>query len=539
MSLHLVGVAARHGDHPVFQNVTFTLPAGERAALIGENGSGKTTLLRVIAGLHAPDAGTVHVTGRAAYLEQAEHLSGATLLDAALPGAIRDARATFDAAAQALTDPTPDALARFADAEAAYQAAGGYDAETRARAVLTGLHLDPDAPAHALSGGQTRRALLARLLLTDADLLLLDEPTNHLDAAAQAWLAAYLRATPAACLIASHDRAFLDETCTRTLELERGTLTAYPGPYTEAMQVKATLRAAQARDHAAAQRKRAALTQEASRLHSAGESAGRFNPARAGNQAKILAKNKAESVSNTLASRARTLERRLERMDVVEKPYEDHRELRLDLPPMPPGPSEVATLSGVTFARADQIVLHDLTLHVRRGDRLALVGPNGSGKTTLLHLLTGNLTPDAGSVTRGAGLRVATLGQHADELERHATIADALLAANPALTRHQLHEVAAHLGLPGQPDRPLSALSGGQRTRLILARLSVTRAHLLLLDEPTNHLDARATDALEATLRAFPGTVVLATHDRRLIQNVATRVLRLPAAHEEAPQTPT
>ena len=298
----------------------------------------------------------------------------------------------------------------------------------------------------------------------------------------------------------------------------------YPGNYTAAMDIKATLRDAQQRDYAAYKRKRAALDEERRRRASKARSAGAFNMNRASDNNKLLAKGKAESAENLNAAQARRLTRQLERLDAsaVAKPYDDRRVLTLNLPPLPPGPLEVLTVRDLGVTREGQDVLSGVNLHVRRGDRVALTGPNGGGKSTLLRALLGEL-PHTGSVTWGAGLTRSVAGQQGEELRGLGTVGDALLDANSGLTPHQLHEIAAQVGLPGPLADP-ATLSGGQRTRLSLARLSVTRAQVLLLDEPTNHLDLPMIEALEDLLLAFPGTVLLASHDRRLLERTATRV---------------
>lgn len=525
MLLRCTEVARIYGDETVFEDVNVEIGAGERLALIGENGSGKSTLLRVLAGLDLPDAGTVTRLGRVALLNQHTAAEAGTLLDAVVSPELQRARQAFQIAADALGTADDAALNAFAETEEAYRLAGGYDFEVRARNVLGGLGLDPELNSAELSGGQTRRVMLARLLLSPADVYLLDEPTNHLDMDGAAWLEGWIQASAAAFVLASHDRAFLDAVAGRTAELERGTLAVYPGGYTAAMELKATLREAQERDYAAFKRKRAALDMERGRLKSAGQSADVFSHARAGNVPLLQAKNKAQDVANTLAGRARALERRLERLDAsaTAKPYEDRRTVRLDLPPAPHGPSAVLTVRKLSVCRGERQILRDLHLDVRRGDRIALTGPNGGGKSTLLGAVLGTI-PHTGEAHWGPGLVLYTAGQHGEELAGLETVKDALLDANAELTLHQLYEVAAGLGLPGGPTFPLAGLSGGQRTRLSLARLSVTRAQVLVLDEPTNHLDVQAIEALESLLLDFPGTVLLASHDRALIGRVSTRV---------------
>jgi ATPase subunit of ABC transporter with duplicated ATPase domains len=516
-------VARVYGDQTVFEKVDFDLGAGERLALIGENGGGKSTLLRVLAGVEAPDAGTVTRTGRAALLVQHANAGTGTVLDAVTPEDLRGAQRAFHLASEQLDQGTDAALSAFAEAEETYRRVDGYDFGARAIRVLHGLDLDPQASAARLSGGQIRRVMLARLLLSPAELYLLDEPTNHLDADGAAWLEGWIRASGAAFVLVSHDRAFLDAAATRTAELERGRLTVYPGAYTAAMEVKATLREARERDHAAYRRKREVLDEERRRQTSIGSV--KENRRRARDNDKFLSSHKAGRAQQIHASRARAMQKQIERLDAqaTDKPFQDQRALRLDLPAAPPGPAEVLTVRDLTVTRGEREVLSGIWLDVRRGERIALSGPNGGGKSTLLAALLGSL-PHTGEVRWGQGLHLYAAGQHGEELARLGTVGEALLAANPALTLHQLHEVAAQVDLPGGPAFPVADLSGGQRTRLSLARLGVTRAQVLVLDEPTNHLDLRAIEALEALLLAFPGTVLLASHDRALVRKVAGRV---------------
>ncbi|GHF55285.1 ATPase subunit of ABC transporter with duplicated ATPase domains [Deinococcus metalli] len=525
MPIQLRKVARTYGDRSVFEDVELDVAPGLRLALVGANGSGKSTLLRVMAGLDAPDAGTALVTGRVALLAQQEDPGIGTLLDTVTPPALRAAQVAFDAASAALEGGSEAALTAFAEAEETYRLAGGYDFAGRAAAVLAGLGLDAGADAARLSGGQARRTLLARLLLSPADVYLLDEPTNHLDADGARWLEGWIRASGAAFVLASHDRAFLDAVATQTAELERGHLSVYPGGYSEAMALKATLREAQERDFEAYRRKRAALDEE--RRRQASKSGVPENRNRARDNDKFLSTFKSERGQQIYSARARAMQKQIDRLDAqaTEKPFADRRTLRLELPPVPPGPAEVLTVQGLRVCRDGHPVLDGVTLHARRGEKIALTGPNGGGKSTLLGALLGQF-PHAGTVHWGANLMTYVAGQHGEELSGLDTVGDALLDANPLLTPHQLHEVAAQLWLPG-PASTLSSLSGGQRTRLSLARLSVTRAQVLVLDEPTNHLDIRMIEALEDVLLAFPGAVLFASHDRTLIRRVATRVWRV------------
>lgn len=527
MSLRLQAVTKRYGGNTIFENLSLVVGHGEKVALIGANGSGKSTLLRLVAGLEQPDYGSVHVSGAVSFLEQHPAASAASVMEQVTPAQIEAARAELVSAQTALTEPSEANLTRFAEAEESFRALGGYEFEARAEAALAGLGVDPDRLVSDLSGGQQRRLLLARQLLAPGEVLLLDEPTNHLDAAGLEWLEEWVRQSPATVLLVSHDRAFLDATVSSVAELERGALTVWPGNYTQAMELKAVAQAAQLRQHEAQTRQKKQLELEASRLGSVGRSAGKFNHRRAGNQALILAKAKAESVSRTMARRAKALEKRIEQMEVTPAPYEENALAAIPLPEVPTGPNEVLRFEDVTVQRGGRVLVQGLNLHVRRGEKLALIGPNGSGKSSLIAAVLGDLPVTAGAVVRGFGLTYFHVSQHGEELTAFATLEDAVRDAQPVIRKQDLHYLLARLGLPNDPVFRVADLSGGQRTRLSLARLTVTRAPLLILDEPTNHLDIRMVEALEELLVAYPGTVLMASHDRRLVAAVATRTLRL------------
>ncbi len=522
MSLVLHDVALSYGDRPLFTHVHLDLHPGERVALLGPNGCGKTTLLRLANGTLTPSAGTVRRSGRVAYLPQLEDLPGSSILDAVRPSFLSQAGHALHLSQQALEDPTAAALDAFAAAEEAWRDLGGYDFDQRATEVLSALHLRPDGDPARLSGGQRRRALLARLLLTPADTYLLDEPTNHLDWPSLEWLEDWVQRSPAAFLIVSHDRAFLDATVTRCAELERGQLRVYPGHYSAAMAVKATLRAARDRQYQAHQRQVAALTDEQRRVAQQAASTDRYNHRRKKPGHKGSAKMRAQDVARTLARRAQALARRLDRMDAPERLLPDRNLVRVAFGTIPHGPNDLLSVHGGRLEVAGQPLLAELNLHVRRGEKIAVIGPNGAGKSTLLRALTGQ-SPLAGGVIRRADLTLQWAGQQHEEYAGFQTLEDALLAADPHLSPQAMYAALARLGLPRELHRPLTDLSGGQLTRLALARLSLTAAPLLVLDEPTNHLDAAAIEAVQAVLDAFTGTVIFASHDRELVRRVATR----------------
>ncbi len=528
MSLSLKRAAKRFADTLIFEDVNLELNPSERVGLLGRNGSGKTTLLRILAGLDQPDAGEVTRFGRVSYLAQRGGLEAGLLRDAVLPEAHLELKRNLELAGCDLETPTPEHLEAFAKLEESYRVLGGYELETRAEEILAGLDLSGDWRADALSGGQTRRALLARLLISPAEFYLLDEPTNHLDLDSIHWLESWIGRSEAGFLIVSHDRDFLDATVTRCLELERQRLNQYPGNYTAAMAEKRIRLEAAKIAFQQHERKITRLEAEAAGVKQYAEAAGRFDQRKKTWGHTMQAKNKAQNVSRTLANRAKALEKRIEHMGEVEKPFEDQFLTRIKLQGVTHGPNEILTLENLTLTRGSRAILEHVNLHVRRGERIALIGENGSGKSTLLQAINGQLKNGQlevanGVIRYGVGLTRYWAGQNTEELDAFPTLEVALLGANDDLKTREVYALLASLGLPKEPSRPIATLSGGQRTRLSLARLSVTKAHLLVLDEPTNNLDLDAVEALERLLLEYPGTVLFASHDRRLVREAATR----------------
>lgn len=333
-------------------------------------------------------------------------------------------------------------------------------------------------------------------------------------------------------MFVSHDRAFMDDVATHTAFLERGALRLESGHHTEASTRRRAEDAGRLRRHRAQADRRRQLEGEFHRHRSAARSAGRFNKNRITDSNLLLATAKAETVSRRLARRANAIESRLGREEVEAKPWVDNRRLSFSAEPRSQGPSEVVVAEGLVVRRDGREIVAGLDLHLMRGDKLALIGPNGSGKTTLLEVLRGVLAPDAGVVRYGVGLRMSVTEQ-VDEPWSGAgpdlTVGDVLWDVNPTLTDSDVWRASADVGVPSPPTRPVADLSGGERRRLTLARIAVSDAHLLVLDEPTHHLDLRAVEALEALLERFTGTLLMATHDARLVERVCDRVLELPA----------
>ncbi|MDQ7859301.1 MAG: ABC-F family ATP-binding cassette domain-containing protein [Armatimonadota bacterium] len=516
--LTVTDLARSHADLEVLRGVSFSLEARERVALVGRNGSGKTTLLRVLAGLDAPDRGRVSLAAWAklAYLPQApEGEAHAAVLEHVLAGAtdVRTLEARLRELEQRMAAPEvhddPERLAtvmeEYAHVHEHYEHAGGFTLEVRAKMVLGGLGFregDWTRPLGVLSGGWRMRAELARALLGEPDVLLLDEPTNHLDLATTEWLEAYLQAFPGACLIVSHDRYLLDAVTSRTLDLEEGLVESYPGPYSTYVALKAE-RARLRQEAWERQQEEIARLEDYIRRYKAGQRA-----AQAHSREKMLARVEAQRVDAPRRERA----------------------MRVRLTSAPGSGRLVARLRRVTKAFDGRRVLTGVTLEIHRGERIGLLGPNGAGKSTLLRLIAGLEEPTEGTVTLGTGVRPRYVAQEAtDVLDPERTVLDEVLTDRPMLPEQVRGYLGRFLFTGEDVFKRVAMLSGGERQRLSLAKLLLDEPNLLLLDEPTNHLDIPAREALEAALREFPGTMIVATHDRYLLERLATRILTVDA----------
>ena len=508
------GLSKAFGALDVFSGVDVRIEAGDRIGFVGANGAGKTTLLRILAGVEAPTGGDVARRRglTVGYLPQDPPLAGGDTLHAIMLRVFDGLRAQgavlaemehrlADAARQANGD--YDALlAEYGQAQSAFDIAGGYTYEIRIRQVLGGLGFNEDEHdkqmAH-LSGGERTRALLAQLLLQEPDLLLLDEPTNHLDLEAVEWLEDTLLHWRGAIVVVAHDRYFLDKVATRVWDMNYGVVETYRGNYT-AFQGQREMRRERQRREWESQQEFVAKTED------------------------FIRRNLAGQRTKEAQGRRTRLERFL-RDDAIDRPQEQ-KMIRLGL-------TTQVRSGDLVLATKDLAVGYDRPLfycpdvEVRRGDRVALIGPNGAGKTTLLKTVLGQVRPLGGRVRFGASVEVGYLAQAQAGLDPDETVLDAILDVQNLPISQARNFLGQFLFSGDDVFRTIGTLSGGQRSRVALARLTLHGANLLLLDEPTNHLDLDTQEILEHVLRQFPGTILLVTHDRYLVQALATHIWRV------------
>ena len=499
--LSVQALAKRYGERLVFSAVSFRLAHGDRVGLVGPNGTGKSTLLRIAAGRDEPDAGNVAIARgtRIGLLEQ-EMLSdvpGTVDENARAAGAhIRELETELRALEPQLAGGDARILERYADVQHHFEHAGGYDFDSTVKRVLAGLGLAAlaEREVRTLSGGERTRLGLARLLLDDPDLLLLDEPTNHLDIAALEWLERFLIEQETTALVVSHDRYFLDRVTSHTLSFERATVVEYRGGYSHYARQRAE------RD--------AHLTKAAERQAEEIERTEAF-----------IRKYGAGQRSKEARGRAKKLAR-VVRIEGPER-LAGHG-WRLDAAHMASDAVVEATALEIGYDRSRPLV-RTPPLRIARGARIAVVGPNGAGKTTLVRTLMGELSALSGYVASAPTARVAYLAQAQQDLA-DGSVLDALRDAS-GLAEQPARDLLARFLFRGEDVfKDVSVLSGGERTRLALARLAARQANLLVLDEPTNHLDVAAREALEAVLLDYDGTVLFVSHDRYLIDKLATEV---------------
>jgi ATPase subunit of ABC transporter with duplicated ATPase domains len=506
------------GSRVLLDDVSLLIGQGEKVALVGPNGMGKTTLLRAIAGDGSLTAGAVDVPQRTAYLQQeTTHLEGARdllALDYMLEASpLRSMSHELERLTTLMSVATGDELDAAIDAygelHERFTHEDGYELEATAERIAAGVGLSEEellTPLHGLSGGQRRKLDLAALLLAGGDLFVLDEPTNHLDASAKRWVMNFLRETPSTVLVVSHDLKLMDTAIDRVLALENAQVDSYRGTYSDFLRQRAENEAQRA--HAAA-----TLSKEAGRLEET---------------KKIFSKGNA-----THALKRRALQRRIDSLTDRLKdhaPRVQQRGMTVRFPEPARAGDKVLEVSGLAKSFGDHKVFGGVEFLVGRGDMLLLVGVNGAGKTTLLRCLAGRETPDAGTVRLGANVKLGFYAQEHEDIRDQISVLENLRLGAPTATEGELRAGLAHFGLRRDVStQKAGTLSGGEKTKLALARLMVARANLLLLDEPTNNLDPRSVESLLAAVQDYEGTVILVSHDADFVAQLAPeRVLLLP-----------
>jgi ABC transport system ATP-binding/permease protein len=490
------------GGPLLLEKVDLTIEPGEHVCIVGRNGEGKSTLLRLLAGEIVPDDGKLVVQGGARIARLAQEVPQETV------GSV------FDVVAAGLGELGPllaeyhhlighGDLAALGAVQAKIEAQHGWDLDRRVQQVLTRLDLPEEADFAALSGGMKRRVLLAQSLVRDPDLLLLDEPTNHLDIEAIAWLEDFLRGIRSSVVFVTHDRSFLRALATRIVEIDRGQVTSWPGDYENY------------------------LRRREERLHAETQANALFDRKLAQEEVWIRQGIKARRTRN---------EGRVRELKALRRERAQRRELtgnaRMTLATSQASGRRVIEARSVGFAYGEQVLLRDFSTTILRGDRIGVIGPNGSGKSTLLKLLLGDLTPTRGEIVRGTGLQVAYFDQHRIALRDDRNALDNVAEGSEYIElegsrKHVLGYLQDFLFSPERARAPITRLSGGERNRLLLAKLFAQPSNLLVMDEPTNDLDVETLELLEELLAAYRGTLLLVSHDREFIDNVVTSTLVL------------
>jgi ATP-binding cassette subfamily F protein 3 len=519
--LRFAGIARSYGAQTVFEGGSGVLRDREKVGLVGGNGAGKSSLLRILARIDEPDAGEVVRTRdvRYGYLAQDANADPATTLRDVLTGAfarihaeedrLRELETQLSAAAEARDDARETALLRaYGEAREAFDRHGGEGLERQVRSMLSVFGFsenDLDRPSSDFSGGQRTRAALARVLLEEPDVLLLDEPTNHLDVETVRWLEDLLVGDPRACVLTSHDRYVLDRVCTQIWELERGAFSVYetvPG-----------------RSYADYREQKRVRLEEAQREYELARTEDKRRRA-------VIAELRTHGSHNYAQVRSR--EKQLAKLAPIVAPPAATKSIAVRLSAARRATSGVAVAARNLSKSYGAPLFANLSFELGRGERLAVVGENGSGKSTLLRTLAGSLAPDSGSVRVSDGVQRAYFSQDSEEeLPAGRSAVEAVLDAAPMLAQ-DARALLGRMGLGGDAaDKPVEAFSGGERRRIMLARLMARASDCLLLDEPTNDLDIASREALEAVLAAYGGAIVVVSHDRYLLRRLAERVLWL------------
>ncbi|HTB20087.1 MAG TPA: ABC-F family ATP-binding cassette domain-containing protein [Bryobacteraceae bacterium] len=503
----------QYGKQLIFVDASFQLNPGEKVGLVGPNGSGKTTLFRMIVGEEEPDEGSVTVPKRlhiGYFRQDVEEMKGRSVLDEAIAGSGRagDLHHELEELQRAMEDPAragemDRVLERFGEVQEEYEHLDGYALEAQAREVLHGLGFEDDqidGDVGALSGGWKMRVALARVLLGRPDVLLMDEPTNHLDLESIIWLEQFLKSFPGALLMTSHDREFMNRIVTKIADIDAGEIVTYSGDYDFYERERAIRETNQ---QAAFARQQAMLAKEQRFID-------RFR---------------------THAAKAAQVQSRIKALDKIEKvelPKKRHV-VKFEFRVPPRSGDQVAVIEDLHKRFGSRVIYNGFSLTVRRGERWAVMGKNGAGKTTLLKMIAGAIEPDAGTVSLGASLSMGYFAQQSlDVLDPELTVIDQLQKDFPQDGLGSLRSLAGAFQFSGDDvDKSIRALSGGEKSRLAMARMLYNPPNFLVLDEPTNHLDLATKEMLVEALKQFEGTMIFVSHDRTFLRGLSSRVLEL------------
>lgn len=512
--IRLDSIGKRHGKQILFVEASCAINRGEKIGLVGPNGSGKTTIFRMIAREETADEGQISVDRGVTigyFKQDVGEMKGKSIVAETMDGVgpVSSVAAELADLEAALADPDrvdemEELLERYGQAQAKWTELDGYSLDAKAREILAGLGFANDlmdADVGTLSGGWKMRVALAKILLLRPDALLLDEPTNHLDIESIIWLEGFLKSYEGSIVITSHDRAFLNRLCTKILEIDSGDITTYTGNYDfyEKMRVIAEQQA-----EAQYERQQAMLAKEMRFIE-------RFK---------------------THAAKAAQVQSRVKKLDKIEKmepPKKSKRPPMFDFRVPARSGEDVAKLEGVVKKFGNRTIYEGLDFLVRRRERWCVMGVNGAGKSTLLKIIAGSLQPDAGGATVGASVKMGYFAQHAmDVLDTEATVMGTLQAAFPEASIGTMRTLAGCFGFSGDDiDKPCRILSGGEKARLVLARMLFDPPNFLVLDEPTNHLDIATKEMLVDALSNFEGTMLFVSHDRHFLAALSNRVLEL------------
>ena len=511
--ISFANINKQYGKQLVFVEASFQLNPGEKVGLVGPNGSGKTTLFRMIVGEEEPDEGSVSVPKKMTigyFRQDVEEMQGRSVLDEAIAGSGRvgDLHHELEALQHAMEDPAQTAhmdrtLARFGEVQEEYEHLGGYTLEAQAREVLHGLGFADDqidGDVGALSGGWKMRVALARVLLGRPDVLLMDEPTNHLDLESIIWLEQFLKSYPGALLMTSHDREFMNRLVSKIAEIDAGEIVVYSGNY-DFYERERNIR--EANQQAAFARQQSMLAKEQRFID-------RFR---------------------THAAKAAQVQSRIKALDKIEKIELPKRRqvVKFEFRTPPRSGDQVAVMENLHKRYGPRVIYDGFDLTIRRGERWAVMGRNGAGKTTLLKMIAGASEPDSGTVRLGASLSIGYFAQQSlDVLDPDLTVIEQLQMDFPQDGLGSLRTLAGAFQFSGEDvDKKIRSLSGGEKSRLAMARLLYNPPNFLVLDEPTNHLDLATKEMLVDALKDFEGTMIFVSHDRMFLRGLGSRVLEL------------